>query len=237
MRQPDADLPLPTLGTTPVDAHFQPLFLYESISGAIGAIVLLYVARRVRWLRPGDVVLLFFVWYGTTRFLLEPLRSNNWTFFGVPVASIISAATVIGALLLFAWRHRPGATAGDVAEVPASGAPPTEESPTATAPDATAGTFSVTDGSVAPDAAASPSPAAEGSAAPDAIASPSPGADPARSAASGADASATPPSAAEGQATQDAATSPSAGADGSAAPGAAATPSPGSDASAAPQPE
>ena len=73
----------PPLGTTPVDTHFHPLFLYESISGAVGAIVLLLVARRVRWLRPGDITLLFFVWYGTTRFLLEPLRSNNWTVGGL----------------------------------------------------------------------------------------------------------------------------------------------------------
>ncbi len=99
----------PPLGTTPVDAHFHPLFLYESISGAVGAIVLLFLARRVRSLRPGDITLLFFVWYGTTRFLLEPLRSNNWTFNGVAVASIISATFVLGALAVLGWRHRPGA--------------------------------------------------------------------------------------------------------------------------------
>jgi phosphatidylglycerol:prolipoprotein diacylglycerol transferase len=101
----------PPLGTTPVDAHFHPLFLYESISGALGAIVLLFIARRVRSLRPGDITLLFFVWYGMTRFLLEPLRSNNWTFFDIPVASIISGTFVIAALAALAWRHRPGARA------------------------------------------------------------------------------------------------------------------------------
>ncbi len=100
----------PPLGTTPVDAHFIPLFLYESISGALGAIVLLFIARRVRSLRPGDITLLFFAWYGTTRFLLEPLRSNNWTFFDVPVASIISGTFVLAALAVLAWRHRPGAS-------------------------------------------------------------------------------------------------------------------------------
>jgi phosphatidylglycerol:prolipoprotein diacylglycerol transferase len=103
----------PPLGDTPVDAHFHPLFLYESISGAIGAVVLLLIARRVRWLRPGDVFLLFMVWYGATRFLLEPLRSNNWTFYDVPVASLISATFVLGALAILAWRHRPGASAGE----------------------------------------------------------------------------------------------------------------------------
>ena len=103
----------PPVGTTPVDAHFVPLFLYESLSGLVGAVVLLMLARRVRGLRPGDIVLLFFAWYGTTRFVLEPLRTNNWTLDGIPTASIISAALVVGALLLLAWWHRPGAAAND----------------------------------------------------------------------------------------------------------------------------
>jgi phosphatidylglycerol:prolipoprotein diacylglycerol transferase len=101
----------PPLGDTAVDAHFQPLFLYESVSGAVGAVLLLFLARRVRALRPGDLALIFFAWYGTTRFLLETLRSNNWTFFDVPVASIISATFVAAALAALAWRHRPGAAA------------------------------------------------------------------------------------------------------------------------------
>ncbi len=164
----------PPLGTTAIDAHFQPLFLYESISGAVGAIVLLYVARRVRWLRPGDIVLLFFVWYGTTRFLLEPLRSNNWTFFGIPTASIISAATVIGALLLFAWRHRPGAAAGELADEPGSGVPPAESS-TTTGGDADAGSSPADD------------PATSVGSAPDADAGPSPAVDPPRNVASATD--------------------------------------------------
>jgi len=103
----------PPVGTTPADAHFVPLFLYESLSGLVGAVVLLMLARRARFLRPGDIVLLFFAWYGTTRFLLEPLRTNNWTLDGIPTASIISAAAVVGALGLLAWRHRPGAAAND----------------------------------------------------------------------------------------------------------------------------
>ncbi len=114
----------PPLGTTPVDAHFQPLFLYESLSGALGAIVLLLLARRARSLRPGDLLLLSFVWYGTTRFLLESLRANNWTFFGIPVASIISAAVVIAVLAILAWRHRPGAALGDRAVAIAEDPPP-----------------------------------------------------------------------------------------------------------------
>jgi phosphatidylglycerol:prolipoprotein diacylglycerol transferase len=105
----------PPVGTTPVDAHFMPLFLYESLSGLVGAVALITLSRRARFLRPGDLLLLFFAWYGTTRFLLEPLRTNNWTLDGIPTASIISAVAVVAALVLLAWRHRPGAAANDAA--------------------------------------------------------------------------------------------------------------------------
>jgi len=114
----------PPLGTTPADAHFQPLFLYESLSGALGAIVLSWIGRRARWIREGDLVFLFLAWYGTTRFLLEPLRTGNWLLFGVPTASIISGLIVAGALLALAWRHRPGARAGEPADRPGSAAAP-----------------------------------------------------------------------------------------------------------------
>ena len=92
-------------GTTPVDAHFVPLFLYESISGLVGAIVLLMLARRARSLRPGDIVLLFFVWYGTVRFAVESLKADNWTFFGVPTAQIVAGITVVGATVILIARH------------------------------------------------------------------------------------------------------------------------------------
>ena len=87
--------------------HFQPLFLYESISGLLGAAVLLWIARRFGTrLRPGDIALLFFIWYATTRFVLEPLRVDNWTFFGVPTAMIVSAVVIAVAGLTLIVRHR-----------------------------------------------------------------------------------------------------------------------------------
>ena len=48
------------------------------------------------------------IWYGVVRFALEPLRQENWTFNGIPTASLVSLAFIavgVGALL---WRHRPG---------------------------------------------------------------------------------------------------------------------------------
>jgi hypothetical protein len=86
--------------------RFHPLFLYESISGLIGAAVLIWLGFRFRdRLRPGDLFLIFLIWYGATRFVLETLREDNWTFFGVPVAQIISLAVILVGVGGLLYRH------------------------------------------------------------------------------------------------------------------------------------
>jgi phosphatidylglycerol---prolipoprotein diacylglyceryl transferase len=93
---------------------FQPLFLYESLSGVLGAITLLWIARR--WgsrMRPGDLFLIFIIWYSAVRFMLETFRTGNWTFFGVPTAMLVAAIAMVGAVLVLLYRHRPGAADGD----------------------------------------------------------------------------------------------------------------------------
>ena len=86
--------------------HFHPLFLYESLSGAIGLLVLLFLARRFAGrLRTGDLLGVFFIWYGVVRFALETLRADNWTFFGIPTAQLFSVLFVVAGLALIAWRH------------------------------------------------------------------------------------------------------------------------------------
>jgi phosphatidylglycerol---prolipoprotein diacylglyceryl transferase len=88
--------------------RFHPLFLYESISGVVGAVFLVWLGARFRSrLRPGDLLLVFFIWYGTTRFLLENLRADNWTFFGVPTAQIISIIVIAIGVTGLIHRHRP----------------------------------------------------------------------------------------------------------------------------------
>jgi phosphatidylglycerol:prolipoprotein diacylglycerol transferase len=101
-------------GTTPVDAHFHPLFLYESLLSLLGLFVLLWLwnrfTARKRYLIAGDVGLLYFVWYGLERSLLEMLRGGwNWTFNGVAVAQIVGlggAATAIVVLFIRHWWVR-----------------------------------------------------------------------------------------------------------------------------------
>lgn len=89
--------------------RFHPLFLYESLSGLIGALVLIWLGFHVRSRsRAGDLMLIFFIWYGVVRFSLETLRADNWTFFGIPTAQLVSLVVIVAAALALAWRHRPG---------------------------------------------------------------------------------------------------------------------------------
>jgi phosphatidylglycerol:prolipoprotein diacylglycerol transferase len=94
----------------PEATAFTPLFLYESVSGVIGAIALLWIARR--WgprMRPGDLLLAFFMWYAAVRFWLETFREGNWTFFGAPTAMVVSTVVFLAAGAALLLRHRPGA--------------------------------------------------------------------------------------------------------------------------------
>jgi phosphatidylglycerol:prolipoprotein diacylglycerol transferase len=98
------------LTTYPVaTTHFHPLFLYESVSGIVGALVLLWLARRRNSrLVSGDLLLIFFVWYGVTRFALEDLRTGNWTFFGIPTAQIVTLGFILFGIVALLYRHGPG---------------------------------------------------------------------------------------------------------------------------------
>ncbi|MBI2777617.1 MAG: prolipoprotein diacylglyceryl transferase [Chloroflexi bacterium] len=104
---PCSTYPLATTG-------FHPLFLYESISGVVGALFLIWLSRRRPYpLRPGDQVLIFFIWYAAVRFSLENLRSGNWVIGGIATAQIMSILFALGAFLVLLYRHRrPAATTG-----------------------------------------------------------------------------------------------------------------------------
>ncbi len=86
---------------------FQPLFLYESVSGLLGAALLIWLSRRRPYpLRAGDQILIFFIWYAVVRFLLESLRTDNWFVGGIPAAQLMSILFGLGAFLLLLYRHR-----------------------------------------------------------------------------------------------------------------------------------
>ena len=93
----------------PLDiTRFHPLFLYESVINTIGFIVLVLVSRKWRWLKEGDVILLYMLWYGVNRIIVESLRPDAWTLAGgLPTAQLISIGMVVVAIVALVVRHLP----------------------------------------------------------------------------------------------------------------------------------
>jgi phosphatidylglycerol:prolipoprotein diacylglycerol transferase len=99
-----------TVDAFPVETtQFVPLFAYEAVLNLIGAVVVLYVIRRFgSRLFAGDAALVYLMWYGTVRTLLEPYRVNNWTILGVPTAMWVGILAVVLSAAWLIYRHRRG---------------------------------------------------------------------------------------------------------------------------------
>ncbi|MGA2513857.1 MAG: prolipoprotein diacylglyceryl transferase [Candidatus Limnocylindrales bacterium] len=91
--------------------HFIPLFFYESMLSLVGVFVMIFLWNRFtargRLLIAGDVGLLYFVWYGVERSVLETFRSGwNWTFFGLATAQLVGLGAAAVAIVTIVVRHR-----------------------------------------------------------------------------------------------------------------------------------
>ncbi len=89
--------------------RFVPMFAYEAILNLIGMVLLLWIARHfARRLYDGDIALMYIIWYGAVRSLLETYRVNNWVILGVPTAIWIGIIGIILAGAFLIVRHVKG---------------------------------------------------------------------------------------------------------------------------------
>lgn len=107
---------------------FHPLFFYEASLTALGGLAaLLLLTRASAWLRDGDLLAFWLIWYGVVRTALETFRlSYDFTFFGAPVAMVLGVGAIAAGALLLTLNHRrtapaPRAAAADPPE-PTAGA-------------------------------------------------------------------------------------------------------------------
>ncbi len=108
----DADHRIPpynNLAAYPESVRFHPLFLYECLWNALGFGLIFWISRRYeKWLRPGDIVLMYLIWYPLGRFFIEFLRTDSWFFPGTPfnVVHLISAIAIVGSAIMLYRRHK-----------------------------------------------------------------------------------------------------------------------------------
>lgn len=95
-------------------APVHPTQLYESLTGLVIFLVLLWLWRRRRF--EGQIFLAFGVLYGFARALLEILRDDNERgfFFGLSTSQIIGLVTGVVCAVLYLWRRRVAPVAAPV---------------------------------------------------------------------------------------------------------------------------
>lgn len=87
--------------------YYHPLFAYESILNFANMFFLLWIARRFQdRLKPGDVLLVYLIFYPVVRFSLEFLRLDASEVFSININQTIMALVAICAAAALWWRHR-----------------------------------------------------------------------------------------------------------------------------------
>ena len=80
--------------------YHHPTFLYESILCLIGFIIILLFYKFLKR-QDGQVVGLYFIFYGIIRFFIESLRTDSLMFFSFKAAQIVSIIMIVIGIYLF----------------------------------------------------------------------------------------------------------------------------------------
>jgi phosphatidylglycerol:prolipoprotein diacylglycerol transferase len=100
--------PYNNLTAYPLSTHFHPVFLYESLWNLVGLVVMLVASRRLAgWLKEGDLLAAYMVWYPLGRLWVEALRPDAWMIGQVATAQVISLVLLLVGVGIMAWNHRP----------------------------------------------------------------------------------------------------------------------------------
>ncbi|MGB9673248.1 MAG: prolipoprotein diacylglyceryl transferase [Anaerolineales bacterium] len=88
-------------------AYYHPLFLYESLFNLANMALLLWLGRRYqKYLKDGDLFLIYLVTYPSARFLLEFLRLDASQIGGINANQTFMLIVLVSAAVIFSLRHR-----------------------------------------------------------------------------------------------------------------------------------
>jgi phosphatidylglycerol:prolipoprotein diacylglycerol transferase len=91
----------------PLDTRFHPTFFYESAWNFGGFLLLMWLSRRFeRVLRDGDIMAIYFIWYGIGRGWVELLfRPDAWTIGSLPTAVWVSLGLIAVGVVILLVNH------------------------------------------------------------------------------------------------------------------------------------
>jgi phosphatidylglycerol:prolipoprotein diacylglycerol transferase len=81
--------------------YYHPTFLYESVWNLIGFAIMLFI-RRTKWVRQGELLSFYLIWYSIGRFFIEGMRTDSLYILetNIRTAQVISVVMIIGGIVL-----------------------------------------------------------------------------------------------------------------------------------------
>lgn len=102
-------------------AYYHPTFLYESILNLIGMGLLIWLGNRYfTKMKPGDLFLVYLIYYPIVRFFMEMLRLDSSTVGGLNANQAFMVVVMVAAAITLFVRHRFFPSANQTAEQPVS---------------------------------------------------------------------------------------------------------------------
>ena len=84
-----------------------PMFYFESIACLIGFIIILIIRRR-KYIKRGQILAFYLIWYGVVRFVIEIYRTDSLMFLNMKMAQLVSVfMVIIGAYIMSVQAKKP----------------------------------------------------------------------------------------------------------------------------------
>lgn len=81
--------------------YYHPTFLYESMWNLVGFVIML-VIRRTKWLRQGELLSFYLIWYSIGRYFIEGMRTDSLYVLntGIRTAQLTSILMILAGIVL-----------------------------------------------------------------------------------------------------------------------------------------
>lgn len=81
-------------------SYHLPMFYFESIACLIGFIILMIIRRR-KYIKKGQIVSIYLIWYGIVRGIIETFRTDSLMIANVKVAQVLSVIMISAGVYIF----------------------------------------------------------------------------------------------------------------------------------------
>ncbi|GAB2022692.1 prolipoprotein diacylglyceryl transferase [Pseudolactococcus yaeyamensis] len=87
------------------NSYRTPTFLYESSWNFIGFTLVMCLRHRLKFLKSGDMVAFYLIWYGLGRFVIEGLRTDSLMLGSIRVSQALSLFLVVVGFIFILISH------------------------------------------------------------------------------------------------------------------------------------